>query len=126
MGEYSDEFECEQVDGEEEGTRGLGDVLAMVGLGDKGAPLVDINGRPIEAEYDDEGKAIHDGPEPKKGMSTGAKVALGGVVIGGAALASVAALGTAAAATGVGVHYYRKKKKEDGGKSGKKDKKDKK
>merc|ERR1712130_1081461 len=107
-----------------------------VGLGDKGAPLVDINGRPIEAEYDDEGKAIvpkmvdehgnviHDGPEPKKGMSTGAKVALGGVVIGGAALASVAALG--AAATGVGVHYYRKKKKEDGGKSGKKDKKDKK
>merc|ERR1711959_499073 len=63
---------------------------------------------------DEHGNVIHDGPEPKKGMSTGAKVALGGVVIGGAALASVAALGTAAAATGVGVHYYRKKKKEAG------------
>merc|ERR1712137_787410 len=134
--EYSEEFEFEPVDPNEEGegTRGLGDILAMVGIGggDSGspaAPLLDVNGNPIEAVYtddgqvvaprivDEQGNVIHDGPEPKKeGMGTGTKLAIGGAVAGGVA-------------TGVGVHYYRKKQKEGGkgkkGKKGKKDKKDK-
>merc|ERR1712063_194395 len=112
--------------------------MVGIGGGDSGspaAPLLDVNGNPIEAVYtddgqvvaprivDEQGNVIHDGPEPRKeGMGTGTKLAIGGAVVGGAALASVAGV-----AAGVGVHYYRKKQKEGGkGKKGKKGKKDKK
>jgi len=153
--EYSSEEEetewsfepVDATDGDGEGTRGLSDVLAMVGIGgdkDKpGKPLIDVDGNPIEAVYsedgqlvaprivDADGNVLHDGPPPKEkeGMGTGTKLAIGGAVVGGAALAGVAALTAGAAATGVGVHYYRKKKNPDGkkkkkGKKGKgKDKK---
>merc|ERR1712098_196135 len=119
--EYStdESSEYEFVDPEEEGdgTRGLSDVLAMVGIakdkGSKPQPLLDAEGNPIQPVCDangqmvaprmedEHGNVIHEGPKGS-GMKTAA-------ILGGAALATVAAVGTAAVATGVGVHYYRKK-----------------
>merc|ERR1711941_32623 len=98
-----------------------------IGGGDSGtpaAPLLDVNGNPIEAVYtddgqvvpprmvDEQGNVVHEGPEKKEGMGTGTKVA----IVGAAGLAGIAALTAGAAATGVGVHYYKKKKKEGGSK----------
>merc|ERR1712137_599282 len=125
--------ELEEVDPNElgeEGTRGLSDILSAVGVnvGGQNKVLRDADGNPVQPVYtedgqlatptltDQEGNVIH------KGMSTGQKVALGA--------GAIALLGGAAAATAVGVHYYRKKKSTGGkgkkGKKGKKDKKDKK
>merc|ERR1712137_991026 len=86
--------------------------------GNPGAPLLDVNGNPIEAVYTDDGQmvpprmvdengnVVHEGPPPKEGMSTASKVAIGGAVVGGAALATLAA----ATATGVGVSLLQKEK----------------
>merc|ERR1711976_139322 len=125
------------ADDGEERTRGLGDLLAAVGIskpGEKPQPLLDENGNPITPVYQDgqyqvptltdkDGNVVHEG-EKKEGMSTGTKVAIAGAGLAGLAVAGATAVAAGTAATAVGVHYYRKKKnKED--KKDKKDKKDK-
>merc|ERR1712137_753092 len=112
--EYESSEEFEPIDPEqleEEGTWGLSDVLTAVGIdvGGKKQVLKDTEGNPIQPVYtedgtyasptlvDEQGNVIHEGT---RGIGT-------------------------AVATAVGVHYYRKKKKESSGKKGK-GKKDKK
>merc|ERR1712054_104623 len=92
---------------EEEKTRGLGDLLAAVGIGGKpgevAQPLLDENGNPVAPVYQDgqyqvptltdkDGNVVHGGEE-KQGMSTGTKVAIAGAGLAGLAAAGVAAAG---------------------------------
>merc|ERR1712110_144481 len=117
-----DDSELEEINPAElgeEGTRGLSDILSAVGVnvGGQNKVLRDAQGNPVQPVYSEDGQYVtptltdQEGNVIHKGMSTGQKVALGA--------GAIALLGGAAAATAVGVHYYRKKK-------GKKDKKDKK
>merc|ERR1712137_933288 len=127
--EYESSEEFEPIDPEqleEEGTRGLSDVLTAVGIdvGGKKQVLKDTEGNPIQPVYtedgtyasptlvDEQGNVIHEGT---RGIGTAVAIGAG----------AIALLGGAAVATAVGVHYYRKKKKESSGKKGK-GKKDKK
>lgn len=94
--EGSDEFEFVDPEEEGDGTRGLSDVLAMVGIakdkGSKPQPLLDAEGNPIQPVCDangqmvaprmedEHGNVIHEGPKGS-GMKTAA-------ILGGAALAT--------------------------------------